>query len=60
VGRSAGLSGIGERNAQIVRQLPIELKSDILECIRDIGNVQGVQCVGYKGESINRIDLLVA
>jgi hypothetical protein len=58
-GTTAGGGILGIPPSQIVRGLPIELKSDVLTCIRDIGNITGVNCLGWKGESIKRIDQLL-
>lgn len=57
----APISGVGNENPTFSRQLPIEgyTAADILACIVSYGNVTGVQCVGYQGESVKRIDLLL-
>jgi hypothetical protein len=60
VDATVGSAVSGAPLSQLVRQMPIRLPADILECIKTLGNVQGVECVGYKGESIKRIDLLIA
>lgn len=56
----AGGAAPGTPVSQIVRQMPIRLPADIVECIKAVGDIPGVECVGYKGESIKRIDLLIA
>jgi hypothetical protein len=52
----------GEPAKSFARKAPIasNLPEGIRECISLLGNHQSVQCVGYKGESIPRIDLLFA
>jgi hypothetical protein len=41
------------------RGVPIASAADILGCIGSLGNISGVNCVGYEGESISRVDLFV-
>ena len=41
------------------RKAPIDSRAEILNCMAAVGNLPFVQCVGYRGESIARIDLLV-
>jgi hypothetical protein len=40
------------------RKAPISDPADIVGCITNVGNLPFVQCVGYKGEDIPRVDLL--
>ncbi len=49
------------QNSLFKRKVPIALRTaqDIKDCLSLIQGVAGVQCVGYQGESIPRIDLLI-
>lgn len=45
---------------RFLRKVPLKTKGDIFTCVRDISQgFEGIQCFGYQGESIARIDLLV-
>jgi hypothetical protein len=42
------------------RKVPVKKASEVLTCIKNISNgFKGINCYGYQGESISRIDLLV-
>lgn len=41
------------------RKVPVKDVGDIVDCGTIIGNFAGIQCIGYKGESIKRVDLLL-
>lgn len=44
--------------ATFSRAAPIRILSEVQDCISNVGNLPFVQCVGYRGENIRRIDLL--
>lgn len=41
------------------RQVTIPKFSDLLNCIKNLGDIAGVNCIGYEGETVKRVDLLV-
>lgn len=44
--------------ASFSRAAPIQSLAEVQNCISNVGNINFVQCVGYRGENIRRIDLL--
>jgi hypothetical protein len=54
-----GGTGADEPPAIFRRKVPINTLAKVASCIKKAGNYTGIHCVGYKGESITRIDLLV-
>lgn len=44
--------------ATFSRAAPIRILSEVQNCISAVGNLPFVQCVGYRGENIRRVDLL--
>jgi hypothetical protein len=54
-----GGNGADEPPAIFRRKVPINTLDKVAPCIKVAGNYPGIHCVGYKGESITRIDQLV-
>lgn len=57
--RKVIIYSVNQAGGKIVRSAPVAKKEDILDCIAAIMDVNGVHCVGYKGESAKRVDLLI-
>lgn len=61
---SSTYEGISEEqkktSRRFSRKVPIKDRSEVLQCIENISNqFKGINCYGYQGESVERIDLLV-
>jgi hypothetical protein len=62
-GGAAGTVGASATDAplsSLIRKAPIKEKSDLITCLRDLANVRGVACVGYRGEGAKRIEFLLS